>query len=161
MKTYRLDASDIERLLARFEIDEHGCWLWTSRLFTQTGYSCITVLMDDGRWSPTVAHRAMYMALVGPIPDGLHIDHLCRVRACVNPDHLEPVTQRENTMRGENQTARQVLQTACIHGHPFTEENTYRKPGKPNKRECRQCNRERDAARDRRGYTPPSRRKVA
>lgn len=84
-----------------------------------------------------LAHRVAWEAKNGPIPRGLTIDHLCYVRQCVNPDHMEIVTSRENTQRGK------ARQTHCIHGHEFTPENTYlwsRKPGWVG-RLCRACNR--------------------
>ena len=83
--------------------------------------------------------------LVGPIPDGLYLDHLCRVRDCVAPDHLEAVTNRENTVRGENFIARQVSTTHCPQGHLYDEANTYI-CGR-GKRECRTCKRARAAKR--------------
>jgi len=71
------------------------------------------------------AHRFAYEALVGPIPEGLKLDHLCRNRACVNPDHTEPVTDRVNTLRGFGPTAMNARATHCSEGHEFTDENTY------------------------------------
>ena len=97
-----------------------GCWLW-DRAISQTGYGNICV---DGKYRG--AHRVVYEALVGPIPEGLHLDHRCRVRACVNPNHLEPVSQRENSLRGVGAAAVNARQTHCRHGHELTPENTYR-----------------------------------
>jgi hypothetical protein len=89
-----------------------------------------------------LAHRYAYEALIGPIPAGLVIDHLCRVRRCVNPAHLEPVTNEENLSRGEGYALRNGMRTACVNGHEYTEANTYRDP-KGGIR-CRQCGRDRD-----------------
>ena len=102
------------------KVDTGGeCWLWLASLYPG-GYGNF--------WDGTRhvrAHRWAYERLVGPIPEGLQLDHLCRVRVCVNPDHLEPVTNRENIMRGEGLTAKQARQTHCKRGHEFTEANTY------------------------------------
>jgi hypothetical protein len=82
-------------------------------------------------------HRVVYEALVKPIPVGLVLDHLCRVRHCVNPAHLEPVTQRENVLRGETAPAANKAKTHCVRGHPFSGQNLIlRKSGV---RECRTC----------------------
>ena len=86
------------------------------------------------------AHRCSYEFLKGEIPNGLVIDHLCRVRNCINPDHLEPVTPLENMMRGNNQTVTNKTKTVCKNGHEFTPENTYTNPYS-GKRKCRTCNR--------------------
>ncbi|MBC7941097.1 MAG: HNH endonuclease, partial [Chitinophagaceae bacterium] len=82
---------------------------------------------------PAMAHRWSYEAMVGLIPEGLHIDHLCSVRACVNPYHLDPVTPRVNVQR-----SRPTRSTHCNHGHEFTAANTY---WLGRKRTCRECNR--------------------
>lgn len=110
-----------------------GCWLWTGA--TVRGYGKLT---RGGRGEGHVlAHRLSYELLIGPIPDGLQIDHLCRVRNCVNPDHLEAVTQLENIRR-----APQVSGAYCKHGHERTPENTYVRKDRPGYRHCRVCARE-------------------
>lgn len=110
-----------------------GCWLWTGSK-NRGGYGTITV---NGH--TRAVHRVAYELLVGPIPDGLQLDHLCRVRHCVNPAHLEPVTQRENILRGQGLAAANAAKTHCLRGHPFDGSNTYVWRGK---RFCRACNRE-------------------
>jgi hypothetical protein len=128
------------RIAAKIRVDESGCWIWT-------GSGCGDPSKQYGHaWDgerQRVAHRVVYAILVGPIPKGLTLDHLCRVRRCVNPEHVELVTQRENTLRGEGPAAQKARQTHCKRGHEFTEANTYRsRKG----RECRTCNRARKAA---------------
>src|SRR5690606_14050374 len=95
------------------------CWKWTGGL-NPGGYGRFSV---GGRC--VAAHRFAYEALVGPIPEGLVLDHLCRNRACVNPDHTEPVTDRVNTLRGFGPSALNARATRCSEGHEFTDENTY------------------------------------
>lgn len=117
------------------KVDTTGeCWLWTSRI-ERSGYGRFK---SSGKYH--YAHRVAYGLAVGPIPDGLTIDHLCRVRNCVNPAHLEPVTQRENTLRGEGVAARNARKTHCPQGHEYTLENTCVSRGL---RHCRTCNRDR------------------
>jgi hypothetical protein len=89
------------------------------------------------------ATRYGYAALVGPIPEGLQLDHLCRVRRCVRPDHLELVTSRENSLRGIGPAAINARKTHCSKGHPYDAENTaiYEGDGKRH-RYCKQCNRD-------------------
>jgi len=72
-----------------------------------------------------MAHCVAWELVNGPIPAKLQLDHLCRVRNCVNPEHLEPITQRINILRGESFAAKKAAQTHCIHGHEFTPENLY------------------------------------
>lgn len=119
------------------------CWQWVGSVRT-TGYgtfkreSYVTVL----------AHRFAYEFFIGPIPDGLVLDHLCRNRTCVNPHHLEPVTGVENVMRGEGFAARNAAQTHCHKGHPFAGDNLrVRKDGS---RRCVACQRTHDKRRDKR-----------
>lgn len=112
-------------------VDDNGCWNWT-RYVMKTGYCQIMV-----RGRKQYLHRVTYSTLVGPIPEGLQIDHLCRNRTCCNPEHLEAVTGRVNILRSENFTAKRSRQTHCIHGHPFDEVNTYIAPN--GTRKCRTC----------------------
>lgn len=107
------------RTLAKIAGQPDGCWLWTGPLNT-CGYG---------------PHRAIYARLVRPIPGGLELDHLCRTRACVNPEHLEPVTTAENARRWADSII------VCKNGHPRTPENSYRRAHNGWRR-CRVCNRE-------------------
>lgn len=113
-----------------------SCWLWTGR--TYNGYG-LTYVKVDGRWRSRGVHRVAYEMLVGPIPEGLQIDHLCRVRNCVNPDHLEPVTMLENVRRGISPTAINRRKKRCKYGHLFTPENTYYRQN--GDRQCVECRR--------------------
>ena len=114
----------------RFVADEGDCWLWTET--TNRGYGHFR--RADG--TRVYAHRWAYEHLVVEVPDGLQLDHLCRVRHCVNPWHLEPVTPRVNTLRSAGVTAQRASQTECASGHPFDEANTR---NTPRGRECRSC----------------------
>jgi hypothetical protein len=91
------------------------------------------------------AHVFAYVLLVGPIPEGLHLDHLCRVRRCVNPAHLEPVTPGENVRRGNSPSAIAARTGVCAKGHPLTDENVTVIRLSPLKRRCKVCHRERQA----------------
>lgn len=104
-----------------YEVDQSGCWIWQGRL-DRDGYGCRGGAMRS-EFGTDRAHRAFYMMLVGEIPEGLVIDHLCRVPACVNPDHLEPVTPEENTQRGENFLAANRRVESCPQGHEYSGEN--------------------------------------
>lgn len=129
--------ADLLRLLTRVaaKVDAStGCWVWKGSR-SGKGYGSIRI---EGK--AKTLHRVVYEVLRGPVPGDLTLDHLCRNRSCVNPDHLEPVTSRENTLRGEGVAARNARKTHCIRGHKFTPENT--KIRKDNGgRQCRTCNR--------------------
>lgn len=128
------------RLPARFwsKIDADDCWIWTAAHYAD-GYGAYSVDRVMKR-----AHRVAYEALMGPIPDGLELDHLCRIRDCVNPAHLEPVTRRENNLRWMRADGVKAGATHCIRGHEFTPDNTDCRQGR---RRCRECKRVSDRAR--------------
>ncbi len=118
------------------KVDKSGdCWLWMAST-KDTGYGQFFVNGTMVR-----AHRLAYELMVGPVPDGLQLDHLCRVRNCVNPEHLEPVTTQENTRRGASGHERRQKKTHCAQGHPYNAENTYLYR---DMRYCRACRRARD-----------------
>lgn len=109
-----------------------GCWLWTEAL-NRKGYGVTT---HNG--IVRGAHRVLWEIVNGPVPDGMQPDHKCRVRCCINPDHLEVVTPRENVMRGESFMSARARATHCARGHPFDATNTYIPPGR-HRRICRTC----------------------
>jgi hypothetical protein len=107
-------------------VTESGCWIWIGAM-SSTGYGNF---FADGRWR--LAHRFSYELNIGEIPKHLQIDHLCRVRLCVNPSHMEPVTRSENVLRGvspkkssERVRKRQLSKTHCPKGHEYFGENLY------------------------------------
>lgn len=124
-----------EHIWIKISVEGDGCWKWHGYR-NVGGYGVIRA----GGFNQ-VAHRLIYKRLVGPIGRGLVLDHLCRVRRCVNPLHLEPVSQRENVLRGKAQQAINARKTHCLNGHPFSEENTHLT--KRNQRQCKICKRNR------------------
>lgn len=109
------------------------CLLWMAGRDAKYG-----VFWFEGRL--VKAHRWAWEQENGPVPEGLDLDHLCRVTLCVRPSHLEPVTRRENLARGRHAN-QNTGKTVCVHGHDLTPENTYRYSN--GKRACRTCRRER------------------
>lgn len=112
------------------------CWLFTGR--TTKGYGVISI---KGR--ETYVHRYVYEQMRGPIPEGLELDHLCRVPRCVNPQHLEAVTHKVNCLRGESFAAKHARKTHCPKGHPYDEANTQTYNGQ---RVCAECHRQKASA---------------
>lgn len=131
------------RFEERVRRTETGCWEWSGD-HTPDGYGRLTSLRHT-----ILVHRYSYQRHVGPIPDGLQLDHLCRNRGCCNPAHLEPVTAQVNSRRGVGPSAVNAAKEACHRGHPFTPENTTERAS--GARECRMCNRARQRARSARG----------
>lgn len=140
---------ELTRLLSRVAITESGCWEWQGAL-TGAGYGA-----QQFRGRQELVHRISYLLHVGPI-DGVILDHVCHSRdasctagsacphrRCVNPAHLEPVSQQENVARGKTHV------TQCPSGHPYDEANTYRWAGNGG-RACRKCRNERSEANRRR-----------
>lgn len=105
-----------QRFWRRVKVTE-GCWYWMGGR-ASTGYGTFSLgRKEDGAIN---AHTFSYLLVKGPIPKGRVLDHLCRVRHCVNPDHLEPVTHRVNLLRGATLTARNAAKTHCPKGHPYS-----------------------------------------
>lgn len=134
------DSRLLDRIWARIHLNsESGCWEWVGQT-SDRGYGYVRL---NGRMRRV--HRVVYEALVGDIPEGLTLDHLCRVRRCVNPAHLEPVTQAENTRRAVINVGRAGMKlkprTHCPKGHPYNEANTA--TAHNGKRRCKACTRAR------------------
>ncbi len=137
----------IERILSRVErVTESGCWIYMGSL-DGTGYGRI-----QKRKRSYATHRVTYEHFKGQIPDGLQIDHLCRVRCCCNPDHLEAVTGQVNVLRGQTVPARRAAVTHCPAGHEYTPENT--RLSKRRQRSCRACFAKHSAQRVREPWSP-------
>lgn len=131
-----------QRIQKKIRIDPDGCWRWLG--IRHQGYGW-TRAPHSGPMSN--AHRVVYEMVFGTLPQGLHVDHLCRVKECVNPDHLEAVSPRVNILRGEGIPAKNARKTHCLRGHPLSGANLYVYKGG---RWCRECRRERNRSSKRR-----------
>ena len=125
---------DLKRFLAKVDKTDE-CWLWTG--YKQpNGYGTFRL---GGKMR--YAHRVSYEHYVGPIPEGAETDHLCKVRHCVNPDHLDPVTHKVNMHRGDTLAAKHAAKTHCPQGHEYAGDNLY--VDTKGSRRCRACDLER------------------
>ena len=131
---------DEQRFYSKIQQDDEGCWLWAGSVY-RNGYGRMSVNNKT-----VLAHRFAYVLLVGEIPQGKQLDHLCRKRSCVNPEHLEPVSAKENQLRGDTFTARNSKVAYCRQGHPYSGENLYLTPD--GRRDCRACRRVANAKQD-------------
>lgn len=139
-----MSAGVLDRIKAKVQVTDAGCWEFTGHRMPGSGYG--RVGWDGRLW---LAHRVTYTLLVGPIADGMEIDHLCKNKPCCNPAHLEAVTRSENIRRGtqwEWRAAFELAKTHCPARHPYDAANTYFTPR--GHRQCRICKREAQARYD-------------
>lgn len=131
-----------ERFDSKIIISPSGCHLWRGDIGTE-GYGMFYIPKPDGTHFRALAHRIAWMRKHGLIPEGKQLDHLCRIRACSNEQHLEPVTRKENILRGECPPARNARKTHCEKGHALSGYNLLikRAHGRPDARLCRECSR--------------------
>ena len=128
----------IDRFAEKIALTDSGCIEWIAS-HNGVGYGTLSINRTGGK---VLAHRWSYAHHYGPIPDGLTIDHLCRNTLCVNPEHLEAVSKRENTIRGVAPTAVNAAKTHCIRGHELAGDNLHISP-RTGWRTCRECRRRR------------------
>lgn len=117
------------------EIKTDDCWLWAGYI-SPNGYGYVYAKGSGKGASPLIAHRIMYEEYKGQIPQNLTLDHLCRIRHCINPDHLEPVTIRVNVLRGDGPSAKNLKKTHCPQEHPYS---VYAQVSRNNKGVARRC----------------------
>lgn len=134
MNQFALDLEFVERFWQKVDRSQPGgCWSWTAskgRRYGDISYGGKSL----------IAHRVAYVLQIGPIPDGMVLDHLCRNQKCVNPAHLQPVESKENILRGIGWGAQNARKTHCPKGHPYEGENLRIRPS--GRRECLTCKRE-------------------
>lgn len=129
---------DLARFHKGYNVAESGCWEWV-KCKDVNGYGMIGVGSRVNKsFKVARAHKWAYEMLVGLVPDGMELDHLCRNRHCVNPSHLEPVSHKENIRRGINLNRERFM---CVAGHPLSGDNLYLAPS--GKRQCKECQRRR------------------
>ena len=114
--------------------DANGCWIWQR---AKSGKPPRGYMWVGGKY--VLAYRVLWERENGPVPEGMELDHLCRTPLCVNPAHLEAVSHRENVLRGTSPAALAAKRDACVHGHAFTEANTF--TTRNGERKCRTCRR--------------------
>ncbi|MFD7661067.1 HNH endonuclease signature motif containing protein [Streptomyces sp. NPDC059788] len=148
---YRTGSVEDTRInnFARYEVADNGCWIWTGPLFQSNGYGQMSRVYKG----TNLAYRAFYLKHVGPVPEGLQLDHLCRDRRCVNPQHLEPVTASENLRRSSMGYGARELCKAGLHDIKDPA-NWYVPPGQPNHRTCYPCSKAKWARQDARRRKP-------
>mgnify|MGYP001572395295 CR=1 FL=1 len=132
-------------------VTESGCWLWLGHTSKTTGYGLVSLKgkLESGKVDG--AHRVSYELFNGPIPEGFCIDHLCRVRCCINPDHLRVVTPRQNCLENNSSVvAINIKKTHCPRGHELAGDNLLR--CKSSRRRCRECA---NAKRRKNGFSGP------
>ena len=140
---YHLTEKQKQRIWSKVQVTD-GCWEWLGS-HQAGGYAqCGIGSQRAGTRSMGVVHRAVYQMVVGPIPSGLSLDHLCRNRGCVNPFHLEPIPIKVNILRGNGWGGRHKRKTHCPAGHPYTGSNLYTlyTGSRDGHRFCRTCDRE-------------------
>jgi hypothetical protein len=131
----RKPRSVAERFTEKYMVDTAGCWLWRASM-NNNGYGQIAIgTKDGGDRRRVLAHRLSYELARGPIPEGMSLDHLCRKPACVNPDHLEPVSHAENMRRSRGYRRK----TECKSGHALTPDNLVPRAGKEGQFRCKAC----------------------
>lgn len=125
----------ISRLQIGSRPDLGPCWLWNGKTFTKDGYAQFWTGEKN-----VLAHRFYYEHLHGVLEPLIELDHLCEIKRCINPSHLEPVTRRVNALRAlHNIVTINANKTHCVNGHEFTPENTYVRPDGKGLRQCKTC----------------------